>query len=215
VGAPGVDFTPGFSKFLTCPSLACPRPSSRTNFPCPTPKIKNTTSNTYERYLPDRPTRRWCNAKVAAGGCWWQIRTLDVLGCAHTTAITRRTEINCDASIKFSTVVLKSLWKTNHETPHHSAMTWLNTLCTIEVQSKKNFSSSEINPEFLPACCKSLTERPNKNKTISSCRPGQTFQSRPSEQNVSFGAREFCLQPHSDGQTEARAPKTFYFSADR
>jgi hypothetical protein len=137
VGAPGVDFTPGFSKFLTCPSLACPRPSSRTNFPCPTPKIKNTTSNTYERYLPDRPTRRWCNAKVAAGGCWWQIRTLDVLGCAHTTAITRRTEINCDASIKFSTVVLKSLWKTNHETPHHSAMTWLNPLCTIEVQSKK------------------------------------------------------------------------------
>jgi hypothetical protein len=81
----------------------------------------------------DSSTRK--SQQAGVGG--FQIRTLDVLRCAHTTATSNRMEINCYASVKFSTVVLKTLWKTSGETPHPSAMTWLNPLCTIEVQSKK------------------------------------------------------------------------------
>jgi hypothetical protein len=55
---------------------------------------------------------------------------------AHGTATTERMELNCYSAVKFSTVVLKSLWKTNNETPQRSVMTWLNTLCTIEVQTE-------------------------------------------------------------------------------
>jgi hypothetical protein len=50
-------------------------------------------------------------------------------------------ELNCHGVVKFSTVVLKSLWKTNDETPQHSVMTWLSPVCTIEVQK-------EISPDI-------------------------------------------------------------------
>src|SRR5580658_4703606 len=84
-------------------------------------------------------------------------------------------ELNCHSVVKFSTVVLKSLWKTNDETPQHSAMTWLNPVCTMEVQTENSpeyFRAPEINSRQLLHAASRL---PNRSKKIKLFPRGQTF----------------------------------------